>query len=87
MLNRPLEWSPMRYLGKISYGLYIYHLPIIWFALDIQELGLKESIVKPTATIIAFFGTLLIASITYRFMEKPLLKLKDRFFPLKVDKT
>ena len=28
---RFLDWKPMRYLGKISYGLYVYHYPIIWF--------------------------------------------------------
>jgi len=85
MFNRFLEWSPMRYLGKISYGLYIFHQPVIWFALKIEELGLDNSIAQPLGTLIAFFGTLLIASISYHFMEKPLLNLKDRFFPLKPD--
>ena len=28
---RFLDWKPMQYLGKISYGLYVYHYPIIWF--------------------------------------------------------
>jgi peptidoglycan/LPS O-acetylase OafA/YrhL len=60
---------------------------MIWFALDVEELGLEKKTAKLVATVIAFFGTLLIASITYRFMEKPLLNLKDRFFPLKTDKT
>jgi len=84
LFNRFLEWAPMRYLGKISYGLYVYHQPITWFAFDIQELGVEKSAVQPIATVLAFFGTLLIASISYHFMEKPLLKLKDRFFPLVV---
>ena len=87
MFNRFLEWSPMRYLGKISYGLYVFHQPVTWFAFDIQELGLEKSAVKPIAAILAFFGTLLIASISYHFMEKPLLNLKDRFFPLEKNKT
>lgn len=85
MFNRFLEWSPMRYLGKISYGLYVFHQPVIWFAFDIEELGLEESAVQPIAAVIAFFGALLIASVSYRFMEKPLLNLKDRFFPVRSD--
>ena len=80
MFNRFLDWSPMRYMGKISYGLYVFHQPLIWFALDIQDLGLEKAVAKPLAAIIAFFGTLALASLSYRFMEKPILDLKDRFF-------
>lgn len=28
-LRRPLEWLPVRWLGNISYGLYMWHLPIL----------------------------------------------------------
>jgi peptidoglycan/LPS O-acetylase OafA/YrhL len=83
MFNRFLEWSPMRYLGKISYGLYVFHQPVLWFAFDIERLGLEQSIAQPIGTVLAFIGTLLIGSISYRFMEKPLLNLKDRLFPIR----
>jgi len=82
IFNRFLEWAPIRYLGKISYGLYVYHHPIIWFAFDIQEFGIDRTYVKPIATVIAFVGTLMIASLSYYILEKPLLKLKDRYFHL-----
>jgi peptidoglycan/LPS O-acetylase OafA/YrhL len=74
-------------LGKISYGLYVYHLPIYWFALDIGDLGVRANWVNPIATIITFFGTILLASISYRFIEKPLLNLKDHFFPVRHDEN
>lgn len=82
LFNRVLEWAPMRYLGKISYGLYIYHQPILWFAFDIRELGVDPAFVQPLAALIGFFGTLLAASLSYYLFEKPILKLKDRFFRL-----
>ena len=85
IFNKFLESSPMRHLGKLSYGLYVFHQPILGFAQDIDRLGVKMSMVKPMAAIIAFPVTLLIANISYRFIEKPFLNLKDRFFP--VDKT
>ena len=85
IFNKFLESSPMRHLGKHSYGLYVFHQPILGFAQDIDRLGVKMSMVKPMAAIIAFPVTLLIANISYRFIEKPFLNLKDRFFP--VDKT
>jgi peptidoglycan/LPS O-acetylase OafA/YrhL len=26
---RLLEWPPVRYLGRVSYGLYLYHWPVL----------------------------------------------------------
>jgi peptidoglycan/LPS O-acetylase OafA/YrhL len=83
MLLRILDWRPMRYLGKISYGLYVYHFPIIWFASRVRDLGLREPEAKVVTALIAFTATLLVASASYHWMEKPLLNLKDRFFSLK----
>lgn len=83
LFNRFLDWAPMRYLGRISYGLYVYHQPITWFAFEVRKLGLDAGATQLVAAIIAFFGTLLIASASFHFMEKPLLNLKDRFFPLR----
>lgn len=83
MFIRFLDWRPMRYLGKISYGLYVYHFPIIWFAGRIRDFGAPESSAKILIALIAFVATFLIASASYYWMEKPLLNLKDRFFSLK----
>src|SRR5436190_2612561 len=27
--GRMLDWRPLRYLGAISYGLYVYHFPVV----------------------------------------------------------
>lgn len=84
MFVRFLEWRPVRYLGRISYGLYVYHFPVIWFSGRIRDLGITdESLAKPLTALIAFIATLAIASASYRFMEYPLLSLKERFFVLK----
>ena len=80
---RFLEWQPMQYLGKISYGLYVYHFPIIWFSARVRDLGFAEPMAKVLTAVIAFVATLLIASASYHWMEKPLINLKDRFFSLK----
>jgi len=83
LFNSFLELAPLRYLGKISYGSYVYHFPIIWFASRIRDLGMADPYAKPAVTLISFLGTLLLASISYKYLEKPLLNLKDRFFGLK----
>jgi peptidoglycan/LPS O-acetylase OafA/YrhL len=30
VLDRALSWRPVRYTGRISYGIYLYHLPTYW---------------------------------------------------------
>ncbi len=80
---RFLDWKPIQYLGKISYGLYVYHYPIIWFVARIRDLGLSEPVTNALTALIAFPLTLLVASASYYLMEKPILNLKDRFFSLK----
>jgi peptidoglycan/LPS O-acetylase OafA/YrhL len=80
--NHFLEWSPLQYLGKISYGLYVYHYPIIWFSTRIRDFGMEDPFAKPVIAVLSFAATLLVASISYKVLEKPLLNLKDRFFNL-----
>jgi peptidoglycan/LPS O-acetylase OafA/YrhL len=76
-----LEAPPMRYLGKISYGLYVYHYGIIaiWIAL-FRKYDLPFSLRSPQMFLLALGSTLLVASLSFHLMEKPIIDLKDRFF-------
>ncbi len=51
---RFLEIRPARYLGKISYGLYVYHFPIIWFVAEMTEPYFKDPYLKPLNALITF---------------------------------
>jgi peptidoglycan/LPS O-acetylase OafA/YrhL len=84
---RILEWPFLSYLGKISYGLYVYHYAITWFAGRIRDTGMPESQVKPLLAITAFIATLALAAASYRFYEKPVLDLKEKYFSLRPAKT
>jgi peptidoglycan/LPS O-acetylase OafA/YrhL len=57
---RSLELRPLRYVGKISYGLYLWHVPV--FIAIGWEVGLPVSIVC--------------ASLSYRYIEQPFLRRK-----------
>jgi peptidoglycan/LPS O-acetylase OafA/YrhL len=73
-----LELAPVRYIGKISYGLYIYHLPMIWF---VKQLGMFRSFEKMShiqVTFLAFTITVLLSAFSFHFFEKPMMRLKDR---------
>lgn len=79
----------LTYLGKISYGLYAYHMIalvlVLWFGVMFFGLALKYNSIAilldiSTAT---FVLSLFFAHISYVYMEKPILKLKDKVGYLK----
>jgi peptidoglycan/LPS O-acetylase OafA/YrhL len=80
-----LEWPVLRYLGKISYGLYVYHFAMTWFASRIANdvLGVSFETAKPLVLILTFILSVIAASLTFHYLEKPLLGLKDRYFSTK----
>jgi peptidoglycan/LPS O-acetylase OafA/YrhL len=83
LLGRTLSLGWLRHIGKISYGLYLWHLPlfILWF----RFLGsLRFLQPYPVArNLLAFVGQLLLAalaaSISWRFFEEPILRHKNLF--------
>jgi peptidoglycan/LPS O-acetylase OafA/YrhL len=81
-----LTWRPLRYLGKISYGVYLYHLPIlilftVWMK-PITRFFPEGSLVPAILISLAALGaTLLMSALSYVFFERPLLSLKIRTNP------
>ena len=55
------------FLGVRCYSFYLWHWPIIWLLLMTTELP------KLTMLMIAFTSTLLLSSLTYKFVEAPFL--------------
>ncbi len=82
MFLRLLENKFIRYLGKISYGIYVYHFGLIWFVRRIRDFGINEFVAKPLTLVISAVLVYFIASMSYRYFEKPILDLKERYFPL-----
>lgn len=86
--RRLLAWRPVIWLGVISYSFYLLHLTIIEFiALDRSPtfsargigLELKKGVGRQLVMYALSFGvTLLLASVSYRFVELPFLRRKER---------
>ncbi len=76
---RALQWKPLQSLGVISYGFYLLHEPIYvaYYSLAIRIVGSGAS--DYLAPILGFAGTVLIATLSYRYLETPFLRMKDRF--------
>ncbi|MEP7181930.1 MAG: acyltransferase [Betaproteobacteria bacterium] len=71
------NYAPIRFLGKISYGLYLIHL-FMWPFLD--WLAAHYSVVREVSPFAARFGlTVLLAAGMWRLVEAPILRLKRRF--------
>jgi peptidoglycan/LPS O-acetylase OafA/YrhL len=73
-----LRLGPLTCLGQISYGLYLYHFPALAILLDIARgLGFtgKVYMLKVGSILLS----VLIARLSWRFIERPFLALKRRF--------
>jgi peptidoglycan/LPS O-acetylase OafA/YrhL len=65
------------YLGKISYGLYVFHE----LALKVANVAVKpEGMLRLTIWIALGLGiTIALAALSYRYLETPFLRMKERF--------
>jgi len=74
--NSPLTWQPLRYLGKISYGIYVFHI----LAIDVaQKLQQKIQLSNSWTWLLGFALTIAISAASYHLYERHFLKLKRRF--------
>lgn len=76
-VSRMLRLRPLVYIGMISYGLYLFHMPI--FRVVGWELpGLGGSV----NTLLKVSASFLIASLSFRFFEQPFKLMQHRFRPI-----
>lgn len=71
---RVLSFSPLVWIGRISYGLYLWHWAVRYFVYEKQSL--PESNLQLVFVITASFA---LTVLSYYCIEKPFLHLKDRF--------
>jgi len=72
-------WSPLVYLGRISYGLYVFHilgLMISDYTVQHEDSSLGRYLFRNA---VALAITVALAAISYRWLETPFLTLKRRF--------
>ncbi len=73
-----LNNSLFNFLGKISYGVYIYHPLLIYFSAQFLNLFIIPLYLKYfMAFILPQLITILVAWLSYTYLEKPFLRLKS----------
>ena len=77
-LGAVLRAKPLRGLGVVSYGFYVYHDLFHDFYSHAAHRYFPDEAYGMTV-LLAFAGTLAIAMVSYRVIERPWLRLKDRF--------
>lgn len=75
-----LENGSLRWLGDISYGVYLWHYPVLWalFYLLGSNVGTRDVGVWLWAGAIGLSLTLLLSHLSYRYLEKPAMQLAGR---------
>jgi peptidoglycan/LPS O-acetylase OafA/YrhL len=68
-----LAIAPLRYLGRISYGVYLYHWPL--FVLGEQWKPHGWGHLWPLGLVALI---MVVAALSYEFVEKPILRLRDK---------
>jgi len=75
--NGFLRNKKLLYLGKISYGLYVLHEFAHYCAMRLLPAATPLRVIAQSA--LGFALTLLLAAASYRWLESPFLRLKERF--------
>ncbi len=75
-LYRFFAWSPVRYVGRISYGLYLYHWPI-YLLVDSERAGSLFRVERLTGwSLLALHLslTLIVSVLSFHLIEQPFVK-------------
>ncbi|HEY0745698.1 MAG TPA: acyltransferase [Steroidobacteraceae bacterium] len=74
-LQSLLRFSPFQRIGKVSYGMYLLHIPLLTLAaylLHSNAASISLYVVEVAITIIA-------AELSFKFLESPILRLKRKY--------
>jgi peptidoglycan/LPS O-acetylase OafA/YrhL len=77
LLSRPFSW--LVYLGRISYGLYVFHLLGLALIPQLIIVNLGIPLNFESRVLLSFGLTVLLAAASYKWLEQPFLRVKKRF--------
>jgi peptidoglycan/LPS O-acetylase OafA/YrhL len=78
--TRVLESAPLRFIGKISYSLYLWH--VLFFS----RIAPQAHVTNPVLVALSgrpakYVATLCVALLSYYLLEKPMMRLGHRLAP------
>ncbi len=70
LFNRLCDTKPIRYLGSISFGIYLWNFPVLCFVFMLIIFGVIPNITDWRMVIIVFVLHILAGVLSYEFLEK-----------------
>ncbi len=75
IIGRLLSWRPLAGIGRMSYGLYLWHLPIFYMVAESAP-----DLARRYRVGISIVASVAVAALNRRFVEAPFLAMKDRLY-------
>ncbi|MCY1015857.1 acyltransferase family protein [Pyxidicoccus sp. MSG2] len=84
VLQAVLQWAPLRFVGQVSYGLYLFHTLVFpvgaYYTRPLFYRFIPWSVAATALGLLFEYVVLLaLTVVSWRCFERPLLRLKDRF--------
>jgi peptidoglycan/LPS O-acetylase OafA/YrhL len=73
-----LEQPALVWIGRISYGLYLWHVPIFQGLLNVSRMS-RFGVAGAPLTLLQFATVFGVATTSFYLVESPMLRLKERF--------
>lgn len=73
-----LAWRPLVWIGKLSYGIYLIHYPLLWI---LRDHGMPDEHAVPVFALVMAISTA-VAAASFYLVEQPVLRLKKRYEPV-----
>ncbi len=74
-----LDLRLMRFIGRLSYSLYLWHWPIIWYFARLQGIDAGEAMLSPLYMALALGFSFIFAAVSYYCIEKPFFSLRKKY--------
>jgi peptidoglycan/LPS O-acetylase OafA/YrhL len=71
-LARVMSWAPLVYLGELSYGIYIFHFPVLWLIVNNFPGAASGSVPTGAVLFVGAIGVLAVSALSYHFWEAPI---------------
>jgi peptidoglycan/LPS O-acetylase OafA/YrhL len=73
---RVLEWLPFRFAGVLSYSIYLWHLPVIFWLITRHRTFGQNTLSVPLNGLLVLAITLSLSSLSYYLVERPTMRMK-----------
>lgn len=72
LVSAALSWNPLRHIGLLSYGIYLWHVPLLWAAQRSAGPAALRAVAAVTSAVV-------VAQVSRTVIEEPFLRMKHRY--------